>query len=86
MHEDFFSDPMPMQIYKESVQAIIGRINTINGRMYRDDPTIMAWCDSRVLRHTAGMRVSGLISEGEPVNAMPRRTRKADLTAHRVQG
>ncbi len=43
VHEDFFSKPGPMQLYKDSVQKIIGRVNTIHGRMYRDDPTIMAW-------------------------------------------
>ena len=50
VHEDFFSKPAPMQLYKNSVQKIIGRVNTISGRMYRDDPTIMAWC-ALWLRH-----------------------------------
>ena len=48
VHEDFFSKPGPMQLYKNSVQKIIGRVNTINGRMYRDDPTIMSWCAAKM--------------------------------------
>jgi endo-1,4-beta-mannosidase len=31
-HEDFFSDANCMQLYKSTVAAIIGRVNSINGR------------------------------------------------------
>lgn len=43
-HEQFFTEPACKQLYKDSAAAIIGRVNSINGRRYRDDPTIMAWC------------------------------------------
>lgn len=42
-HDDFFSDHQTKRMYKNHVQAVIHRVNTINGRVYRDDPTIMAW-------------------------------------------
>ncbi|KAK9806092.1 hypothetical protein WJX72_001044 [[Myrmecia] bisecta] len=42
-HEDFFSDANCRQLYKNHVNTIINRVNAINGRRYRDDPTIMAW-------------------------------------------
>lgn len=43
-HEQFFTEPACKAMYKSSAAAIIGRVNSINGRQYRDDPTIMAWC------------------------------------------
>lgn len=39
----FFTSPEVKNMYKEFVTAIVNRVNTINGRVYRDDPTIMAW-------------------------------------------
>ncbi|GAB4816952.1 hypothetical protein N2152v2_003998 [Parachlorella kessleri] len=41
-HEDFFSDPTAKQLYKDHVKALLTRVNTINGRVYKDDPTIFA--------------------------------------------
>ena len=31
-HEDFFSDPNCMQLYRNTVAAILNRVNSINGR------------------------------------------------------
>lgn len=31
------------QAFKQRIEFTINRQNTVNGRMYRDDPTIMAW-------------------------------------------
>ena len=39
-HERFFSDPRAKALYKEHVQAVLGRVNTINGRRYSEDPAI----------------------------------------------
>lgn len=33
-----------MQYYQQYAQLLIERINTVNGRVYKDDPTI--WCGS----------------------------------------
>ena len=40
---DFYSDATCMQLYKEFVAQVLGRINTISGRLYKEDPTIFAW-------------------------------------------
>lgn len=57
-HALFFSDRDSKQLYKRFVKTIIQRRNVINGRIYRDDPTIMAWslineprCETWKVRH-----------------------------------
>ena len=40
---DFFTDPAIIQIYKNHLTAVTSRVNTLNGRMYKDDPAIFAW-------------------------------------------
>lgn len=42
-HALFFSDPDAKKFYKNHVAFLINRNNSINGRVYRDDPTIIAW-------------------------------------------
>lgn len=42
-HNDFFSNPATMALYQDYLKTIVTRTNTINGRAYKDDPTIMAW-------------------------------------------
>ncbi|CAD7701855.1 unnamed protein product [Ostreobium quekettii] len=42
-HTDFFTDAQTKQMYKDHVQQLITRVNSVNGRTYRDDPTIMGW-------------------------------------------
>lgn len=42
-HHDFYTDPEIKQAYKNWVTHIINRKNTVNGKIYRDDPTIFAW-------------------------------------------
>jgi mannan endo-1,4-beta-mannosidase len=39
----FFSDPRTRSDYRRFVNHVILRVNAINGRLYRDDPTIFAW-------------------------------------------
>ncbi|VFQ62410.1 unnamed protein product [Cuscuta campestris] len=41
--ELFFSDYKVKEHFKNHVQAILTRNNSISGVMYKDDPTIMAW-------------------------------------------
>ena len=40
---DFFTDPKIIQIFKDHITAVTGRVNTLNGRMYKDEPAIFAW-------------------------------------------
>jgi len=42
-HDDFYSDDSCRSWYKDHVSAILNRVNTLNGRVYREDPTIFAW-------------------------------------------
>jgi mannan endo-1,4-beta-mannosidase len=42
-HHEFFTAPEVRRAYQDWVSHLIGRTNTVNGRKYRDDPTIVAW-------------------------------------------
>jgi mannan endo-1,4-beta-mannosidase len=42
-HDDFYTDDSCRAWYVDHAAAVIGRVNTRNGRLYRDDPTIFAW-------------------------------------------
>merc|ERR1712078_527058 len=41
--EDFYTDPVARRIYRDYVQELLTRNNTVTGVAYRDDPTIFAW-------------------------------------------
>lgn len=40
-HNAFFSSPAPKALFKKYIAAIVGRKNTITGRAYSEDPTVM---------------------------------------------
>jgi mannan endo-1,4-beta-mannosidase len=42
-HHEFFTAPEVKQAYKNWVEHVILRTNTVTGRPYRDDPTIFSW-------------------------------------------
>ncbi|WP_051808119.1 cellulase family glycosylhydrolase [Actinoplanes subtropicus] len=42
-HDDFYTDPVIKGWYKDYLNHILNRVNTITGVKYRDDPTIMTW-------------------------------------------
>lgn len=42
-HDEFFTAPELKAAYKAWVSHVIGRTNRINGRKYKDDPTVFAW-------------------------------------------
>ena len=42
-HSDFYTDEQIRQWYKDWVEHLLTRVNTITGVAYRDEPTIMAW-------------------------------------------
>jgi mannan endo-1,4-beta-mannosidase len=39
----FYSNPQAIELYRDYVRKIVSRRNTVNGRLYAEDPTIMAW-------------------------------------------
>lgn len=42
-HSDFYTDEQIRQWYRDWVEHLLTRVNTITGVAYRDEPTIMAW-------------------------------------------
>jgi len=42
-HDAFYNDPTIRMWFQEYVSRIVNRVNYLNGRRYRDDPTILAW-------------------------------------------
>ncbi|KAJ0239013.1 Mannan endo-1,4-beta-mannosidase 7 [Hirschfeldia incana] len=41
--DDFFTDALVKDFYKNHIKAVLNRFNTFTKVHYRDDPTIMAW-------------------------------------------
>ena len=39
----FYQTPAAVELYRDYTARLIRRRNTVNGRIYRDDPTIMTW-------------------------------------------
>ncbi len=39
----FYKTPAAVELYRDYVSKIIARKNSVNGRIYRDDPAIMTW-------------------------------------------
>lgn len=42
-HALFYTDPFAKDTYKNHIRTILMRNNTISGRLYKDDPTILSW-------------------------------------------
>lgn len=42
-HHEFYTAPEIKDAYKDWVHSLVTRKNTVNGRLYRDDPTIFSW-------------------------------------------
>lgn len=42
-HDDFYTDTNCRQFYRDHVTTVLNRVNTISGKRYRDDPTILGW-------------------------------------------
>lgn len=43
VHDDFYTDANCRQYFKNHIAAVLNRYNTLTGRYYKDEPTIMAW-------------------------------------------
>ena len=42
-HDDFFTDAQARDLFLAHAAAVTGRVNSITGVPYKDDPTIFAW-------------------------------------------
>ncbi|HEY8946691.1 MAG TPA: cellulase family glycosylhydrolase [Polyangiaceae bacterium] len=67
-HHEFYTDPEIKQAYKNWVAHIVNRRNTVNGRLYRDDPTIFAW----ELANEPRCKGTGAGSPGWTLETIPR--------------
>lgn len=41
--QDFYTDPRARLLFKAYACTVLNRVNSITGRRYRSDPTIMSW-------------------------------------------
>ncbi|KAL2892693.1 Mannan endo-1 4-beta-mannosidase 1 [Bienertia sinuspersici] len=41
--DDFFTNPVVKDFYKNHIKTVLTRVNSMNGVAYKDDTTIMAW-------------------------------------------
>jgi mannan endo-1,4-beta-mannosidase len=39
----FYQTPAAVELYREYIARLVQRRNTVNGRVYRDDPAVMTW-------------------------------------------
>ncbi|WJX13454.1 mannan endo-1,4-beta-mannosidase [Trifolium repens] len=64
--DDFFTHPVVKQYYKNHVKVVLTRKNTINGMLYKDDPTIFAWelmNEPRYENDTSGKLIQNWVGE-----------------------
>lgn len=64
--DDFFSNPVVKGFYKNHIKTVLNRYNTINGVVYKNDPTIMAWelmNEPRCTSDPSGKSVQAWITE-----------------------
>ncbi|KAG6486875.1 hypothetical protein ZIOFF_055456 [Zingiber officinale] len=64
--DDFYTDNIIKDYYKNHVKAILTRVNTINGLSYKDDPAIFAWeliNEPRCVSDLSGITLQGWIEE-----------------------
>jgi len=42
-HDDFYTDEQAQSHYRDFIEEVVTRTNTVTGREYRNDPTILMW-------------------------------------------
>ena len=70
--EAFFTDEQLIQDFEATLDKVLLRTNTINGRAYRDDPTIYAWeTGNELARPDAwAARIAKYIKQRDPKHAL----------------
>ncbi|XP_020275643.1 putative mannan endo-1,4-beta-mannosidase 9 [Asparagus officinalis] len=64
--DDFFRNYLTKQFFKNHIKAVLTRVNSITGVMYKDDPTIFAWelmNEPRCQSDNSGSTLQNWISE-----------------------
>ncbi|KAI3438259.1 hypothetical protein D9Q98_000695 [Chlorella vulgaris] len=62
----FYSNTAAQNLYKAYVTTLTNRVNSINGRLYKQDPTIWGWDlmnEPRCTSSTAGLCTGGLVRD-----------------------
>lgn len=62
----FYTDSTAKQLYKNYVRDFLNRRNTLNGKLYKDDPAIMAWelaNEAKVMTNPGGAIMEGWYRE-----------------------
>jgi mannan endo-1,4-beta-mannosidase len=65
-HDDFYTDENCRMWYRNHVTTVLERVNTFNGRVYREDPTVFAWQlanEPRCNSDPSGATLQGWIEE-----------------------
>ncbi|MBM3318653.1 MAG: cellulase family glycosylhydrolase, partial [Candidatus Eisenbacteria bacterium] len=68
-HDDFYTHPTCRRFYRDHVEAVLTRINTLTGTAYRDDPTILCWelgNEPRAQSDNTGAKMQAWIEEMAP--------------------
>lgn len=79
-HDDFFVDPFMRGWYRDWAAALAGRVNTVTGIAYRDDPTIFAWELANEIACTNSSAAAPCVSSNG--TSPPMRAWVAEMSAH----
>jgi mannan endo-1,4-beta-mannosidase len=60
--EDFYRDSYIQDLFKQYLGILVNRVNAKNGRLYRTDPTIMAWDTMNEPHTTDGVDWTGTLA------------------------
>jgi mannan endo-1,4-beta-mannosidase len=85
-HDDFYTDVNTKSWYKDHVNTILNRTNTYNGKVYKDDPTIMAWELANEARATSDVSGDKLQSWIEEMSAYVKSVDSKHLLTTGVEG
>jgi mannan endo-1,4-beta-mannosidase len=65
-HDHFYTDANCRTWYKNHISTVLNRVNTFNGRVYKEDPTVFAWelaNEPRCESDTSGATLQAWIAE-----------------------
>lgn len=69
-HDEFHTDANIITTFKQFINQLASRVNTINGLVYSSDDTIMSWALGNELRYTSGTDSNGSTTNSTRVGVM----------------
>jgi mannan endo-1,4-beta-mannosidase len=92
-HSDFYTNPQIKQWYKNWISHVLNRTNTLTGKKYKDDPTIMMWelgneprCKGDVYPAAADCTTKTLLKWADEMSRFISKTDKNHLVAMGDEG